>query len=201
MKKKITIFDYGYGNVTSLKNIIVNLGYDVKLFSKNKKNIDILIIPGVGSFSQAMITIKKKKYDKYLKEILKSDTKIIGICLGMQILLSIGYEDKKTKGLNFINGVVKKINFEKKLPLVGFFPVKFKKNFFGLNKFNNFKFYHLHAFECRSVEDKNILGYTYYKNRKYISAIFSKNVLGFQFHPEKSKKAGLLLFKKLLNQI
>jgi imidazoleglycerol phosphate synthase glutamine amidotransferase subunit HisH len=96
-RKIVTILDYGLGNVTSLVNSLKYLNYEVNFFSKKKKDIQILIIPGIGSFDNALKILKKKKYIPLIKRLIRNNVKIIGICLGMQILLSLGYENKKKK--------------------------------------------------------------------------------------------------------
>ena len=127
MKKiKVNILDYGFGNIKSLSNCLKFLNFEVSFYSKNKNNFDILIIPGIGSYNNAMKKLGKINFLKTIKK-LKKKKKIIGICLGMQIMLDVGYENQKTKGLGLIKGQVSKIKFEKKLPLVGYFPVKFLK--------------------------------------------------------------------------
>ena len=202
MKKKITILDYGLGNITSIVNALNFLKYDVEFFSNNKKDIDILIIPGVGSFDNAMKIIRKKKYFSKIKMLTKTNTKIIGICLGMQILLSIGFEGKKRKGLNLIAGKVPKIDFEKKLPLVGYFPVDFKNdNHFNLKRFNKKKLYHIHSYAPKMVDSKNCFGFSKFNGNTYLSAIYKKNIVGFQFHPEKSGKIGIELLNHIIKNI
>ena len=202
MKKiKVNILDYGFGNIKSLSNCLKFLNFEVSFYSKNKNNFDILIIPGIGSYNNAMKKLGKINLIKTIKK-LKKEKKIIGICLGMQIMLDVGYENQKTKGLGLIKGQVSKIKFEKKLPLVGYFPVKFLKNkLISLTNFNMNKFYHVHSFEAKSVSVKNVLAYIYYNNYKYISAVYSDNLIGFQFHPEKSGIIGIRLLKSIINQL
>ena len=130
MKKKIkvAILDYGFGNIKSLSNALNHIGYEVSFFTKNKENFDILIIPGVGSFNNAIKKLKKVKFADRLKNLIFKKKKFIGICLGMQIMLDIGYENKKTNGLGLIKGKVSKIKFEKKTSTSWLFSCKiFKK--------------------------------------------------------------------------
>ena len=204
MKKKIrvAILDYGFGNIKSLSNALNYIGYEVSFFTKNKENFDILIIPGVGSFNNAIKKLKKVNFANRLKNLIYKKKYIIGICLGMQIMLDIGFENKKTSGLGLIKGKVSKIKFEKKLPLVGYFPVKFfKKKNIDLTAFNMKKFYHIHSFEAKSVSSKNRLSNSIYDNKEYLSSILDDNFVGFQFHPEKSGEIGIKLIKNTIFQL
>ena len=121
--KKICILDYGLGNIRSSYNSIKIINSDVSYYSeiKKNKNFDILFIPGVGSFNKASKILKNNGYFKNNRKSKKDENiKIVGICLGMHILFSEGYEDGRSVGLNFIKGSVRKIeNTNLKLPNIG----------------------------------------------------------------------------------
>ena len=160
MSKEIIIIDYGLGNILSLKNTLEFLGFKVNYLSANpKKKSDIYIIPGVGSFKKAMKLIKKKKIDIFINKLVQKKTPIIGICLGMQIMGSWGYEDGKTKGLGLIDFSIKKLPTESKkskLPNIGWKNVNFSfKKFSIFKKFNNKKFYFVHSFAIQKLK-KNL---------------------------------------------
>ena len=108
MKKRVTIIDYGVGNLLSLKMSLEHLGADVTI--TRDKNLIInsshIILPGVGAFSKAMNLIKKYKINEYLMESKKKGSYILGICLGMQLLTTSSEEFGFTEGLNFIEGEV-----------------------------------------------------------------------------------------------
>ena len=200
--KKIAILDYGLGNILSLKNSLNYLGFDNFLLSTNpKKAFDCLIIPGVGSFSHAMKLIKKDKLD-LINKTKEREILIIGICLGMQILTSKGFEGGKTKGLSLISGLTSKLNRKEnnKLPRVGWKKTFFKNNDCFFSEFNNEKFYYIHSFKTEIKKKTDIIGHSFYGNKKIISAINKKNIFGFQFHPEKSGEVGLELIKRLLQK-
>ena len=106
--KKICILDYGLGNIKSLYNSLQKIGYKPQFYSENNStNYDIVFIPGVGSFSEASKLLNNHKLDLFLK--VKKNSYIFGICLGMQILFSKGFENGESKGLDLINGQVKLI--------------------------------------------------------------------------------------------
>ena len=121
--KKITLLDYGMGNVQSLFNAIKFIGYDPEFFSETKRiNSNICFIPGVGAFNHAMQLLKKENIINMILEFSKNQNNLlIGICLGMQILFEESTENKNTKGLNLIKGKVVKLSEQKinRLPNVG----------------------------------------------------------------------------------
>lgn len=200
---KICILDYGIGNIFSLKNILkkndINFTY-----SRSKKDIlnaTHLILPGVGSFN---IAIKKLldaiPIDFLNKEVLIKKKPILGICVGMQIMATNGYENTFTSGLNWIKGSVKIIDSKQlSLPQVGWnnlFLKKTKSNI--INKLNNKDFYFLNSYYFDVTNKKNVIAYSKY-GINFPSIIQKKNIIGVQFHPEKSQTAGFQLIKNFIN--
>ena len=124
-KKKITIVDYGMGNILSIQNAINFLGYESSLSEdpKSIKKSELLILPGVGSFKEAMKRLHKLKLVDSIKEnILNNNGKILGICLGMQLLAKNGTEDGKNKGIGLVDGSILSLKNKTKniLPHIGF---------------------------------------------------------------------------------
>ena len=203
----VLIIDYGSGNIKSVYNSIkktlhnFNKTCEVKV-SRNLTEIeraDKIILPGVGSFDQCINRIRKIKD---LEETLKNQVTIkkipfLGICVGMQILADHGYENKKTKGLSWINGDVKPLkNFldntkNLKIPHMGWNSLSIYKNndlFNDITTYDQFYFVHSYFFDIK--HKKNIICNTQYGIN--IPAIVNQdNIFGFQFHPEKSGRSGL----------
>ena len=202
MKKKICILNYGLGNILSLKNAISHLGYKVFYFNPKNLDFDLLIIPGVGSFVKASKIFKQKKLVETIIKISR-EKKVLGICLGMQILMKKGYEIRASNGLGLIDGTVKKIkkNGKIKLPIVGYQSVRFDKKIKFLRKYNNKKFYFNHSYHAITKKKSNNLCYTKYKKNSYIAGLIKKNILGVQFHPEKSGETGLNFLKDVIENI
>ena len=202
--KKITILDYGLGNIRSLKNSLELISNNVCFFSENPKvNFDILFIPGVGSFSKASEILFNKKFSNLIFESNKKGILVVGICLGMHILLTKGFEDGESKGLNLIKGYVDKIPVKnKKLPNIGWRSISFNENkkFNFLKKFSNSKFYFVHSFMSNVKNKDNIISHINYDDIKIPSIIFEKNVLGIQFHPEKSGENGIEFLREIINE-
>lgn len=195
MNKKILILDYGLGNIMSLRNAITKIGFKPYLYSKvkNINSFETMIIPGVGSYNKASILFKEKKLFKTVNKFYTANKKIIGICLGMQLMLNCGYENKKSKGLNLIDGHADIVNNKIKLPIVGWYNTNFYNKEF--KEFSRKKFYYLHSYAPKKVRKKNILCTNKFDKINYISGLIDKNMYGFQFHPEKSGDLGLKLLK------
>ena len=201
--KKICILDYGMGNIRSLENSIKKIGYEVVFFSdKEKIDSNLLIVPGVGAFNTAINIIKKKKIDLKIEEFLSDiHNNLLGICLGKQILYTNGFENEITKGLNLIYGDVNILTENKKykLPNVGWHKINVKNNlgkFNFLNEFNKQKFYFVHSFCGKPNAEKNIFATSEYKDIEFCSiSSNNKNLIGVQFHPEKSGTIGLDFLK------
>lgn len=200
--KNICILDYGVGNIFSLKNILKKSNIN---FTYSKKKEDILnathlILPGVGSFDIAIRKLSESISIDFLnKEVLKKKKPILGICVGMQIMATIGYENTLTNGLGWIEGCVKIID-SKKLPLpqVGWnnLLLSGKKSAImdGIEKKD---FYFLNSYYFDVMNKKDVVAYTSY-GIKFPSIIQKNNIVGVQFHPEKSQRAGLQLVNNFI---
>jgi imidazole glycerol-phosphate synthase subunit HisH len=196
---KICIIDYGMGNIKSVSNAIENLGKEADLISDPKliDNYHIIILPGVGAFKRAMEVLSEKKLDIAIKKAVSNGKKIIGFCLGMQLLFSSSEEFGYSEGLNLINGVVlpfdKEINL--RIPHVGWNTAHSNND-----DFKDFEgdYYYVHSFYCKPSNKNEILFKTDY-GIDFCSAVMKDNqIFGFQFHPEKSQKNGLRLLEKVI---
>ena len=203
----VLIIDYGSGNTKSVYNSVKTILKNFDRFSEVKvsnnlseiKKADKIILPGVGSFDQCMNRIKKiKDLVETLKfQVITKKKLFLGICVGMQILADNGYENKKTKGLSWINGDVKPLkNFittskKLKIPHMGWNNLSFYKSNNLLDEItNDDQFYFVHSYFFDIKNKNNIICDTNYGIN--IPAIVNKeNVFGFQFHPEKSGSSGL----------
>ena len=198
---KIYILNYGLGNIRSIYNAIKKCGYDPKLISKDKIiNCDLLIIPGVGSFSEASKIINKK-FNIIKKLIKENKIFILGICLGMQIMCQKSNENGNYPGLKIFDGEIKKLPKNISSPIIGW-----KKTFFKnlkipfLKKYDKKKFYHVHSYYLSS-NSKDIKGHIVENRLKIPSIIYKKKYLGLQFHPEKSGENGLCILKDIIKFI
>ena len=209
--KYVVILDLNLGNLGSIINVLDFLGINY-IISNNKneiKNYNKLIIPGVGSFNKAMENIEKLGLTKIIEHFFY-EKKIMAICLGLQLLASVSYENTKTKGLNLIKTNVTKFNSENniKIPHVMWNEVYFDKNVNNklsiMNLISNNKMYFNHSFKIDSINTSNLnkdfnIAKTAYYDQEFISAIVSKNFLGVQFHPELSNIKGIEIYRCFLN--
>jgi glutamine amidotransferase len=202
-KKRITIINYGMGNLQSLQNALAHLDVESKVTSNPEeiKVADALILPGVGSFGQAMRNIKKDGLNEVILETTKCrGIPFLGICLGMQLLADSGEEDGSNAGLGLIPGKVVELQLSgMRLPHIGFNSVRSKKANQDIfeNIDENSDFYFIHKFHFKCIDDSNILGVTEYGG-EFVSAIKKENIFGVQFHPEKSQSNGLILLNNFI---
>lgn len=196
----IVIIDYGMGNVKSVEKALNFLNIKTIISDKKKdiNNSTGLILPGVGSFEQGMMNLKQKNLIKILNnEILIKKKPFLGICLGMQLIMEVGYEPKKTKGLGWIKGEVVPIK-NKRLPIphLGWNNV-YSKNEKNLdNIHNNFYFIHSYHVIINEKIDKKFVEYEY----EMVASFCKENIFATQFHPEKSQLAGLKLIQDFFNK-
>ena len=207
----ITVIDYGSGNLksaakaleTAAKNINLNLKVVVTSNPEVIKKSNKIILPGQGSFRDCYLGIKKiSGLEDALNEfVLVKKKPIFGICVGMQLFAKIGYESQETKGFGWIDATVKKINNinkKIKLPHMGWNEIELKKNCF---LFSNVKdkshMYFIHSYEFKTKQKDCIVATTDYGNSVIVS-VEKENIIGTQFHPEKSQKNGLIILENFL---
>ena len=205
-KIKIGLIDLKSHNLFSIMQATKNVGYDVKVIDNYKEiaKKDIIIIPGVGSFKYAMKRLKYLSFDYELKKYISNRNKcLFGICLGMQLLFSSSEEFGFTKGLNFVDGKVKKLQNSKffKVPHVGWNNINILNNKFIPENVLRDKYYFTHSFYCSPKDKKVIHTNTSYSDKIFCSSLVKRNIIGTQFHPEKSGKSGLEIIKNLKNII
>ncbi len=201
----ITIVDYKTGNLGSIQNILKRIGEqsvvtsDKEVIAKATK----LILPGVGAFDTGMRNLIDLDLIGVLnRKVVEEETPVLGICLGMQ-LLSKGSEEGELKGLGWIDALTIRFCFkdsmEYKIPHMGWNFIKQHKPSRLLdNMFNEPRFYFVHSYYFKATEDEDVLTSTEYET-EFTSAVERKNILGVQFHPEKSHKYGMKLLKNFVD--
>jgi glutamine amidotransferase len=202
----ITIIDYDMGNVGSIRNMILRLGGNVKI-SRRKEEIlksDKIILPGVGSFDTGIKNLKKLGLFEILKDISKRKNKfLLGVCLGMQLLTKKSQEGSE-KGLGLIDGETIRFSFNDhrlKIPHMGWNKIKMVKEnklFINLNTHNRFYFVHSYHVKCNDFSD--VSSVTFY-GYDFVSSINKENIYGTQFHPEKSHKFGMIIYKNFIRMV
>lgn len=197
----IVIIDYNCGNIASVANIIKKAGAraeissDPNVISKATK----LILPGVGSFDYGMNQLKQLNLIDPIRDHVNKGKYILGICLGMQ-LMGNRSDEGLSEGLSLVDAEIKRFPESKNLPVphMGWNEVKVQKRneLIAINEFRKFYFVHSYYIKCN---DPEIVLCTTDYGINFASAIAQKNVLGVQFHPEKSHKYGLDLIKSFIN--
>lgn len=198
----IVIIDYGMGNLKSVKNALNYLGIENKI-SKDPEEIrkaDALILPGVGAFPDAMDTIEKLGLDKVIKEETEKGKYLLGICLGMQMLFEKGYEGVEKNGLGLLKGNIIKMKEDKenniKIPHIGWNNLIYNRHDSLIDDIDEGQYvYYVHSYFAQGYNDEDLVAYSEYGSNKIPGLVRNKNVIGAQFHPEKSGTVGLSILK------
>ena len=205
----VTIVDYNSGNISSVIN-------SFKEVSKDKVNIEVtsdldkikssdkLVLPGQGSFKSCVNALNSIDglVDCLNDFAIKKKKPLLGICVGLQMLADVGYEEIETKGLGWISGSVSKIdnhNGKYKLPHIGWNQINILKDskiFKDIE--NNSHMYFVHSYEF-VPKDKNVISATTEYSSKIVCSVEKENIFGTQFHPEKSDKIGLKIIDNFIN--
>ena len=202
IEPKISIIDYGMGNLQSVRNALTQIGYQSEITSDPDSFLqsDALILPGVGAFGEAMSNLDKLQIIGPLKSaVIKHKMPLLGICLGMQLLAEISEEQGDHQGLSLIPGVVRKIPVppNTRLPHIGWNELSIHKKlplFKDIQEDSAFYFVHSFQFLC---ESKYITATTEYGS-DITAAVQSDNIFGTQFHPERSQSKGLHVLRNFI---
>ena len=200
---KVGIIDLGINNIQSISNVYKTIGCKVKLIKKKQKlfNYNIIILPGVGSYKIGMKKLKLLKIQEDLKNFLNksSNNIVIGICLGMQLLFDKSFEFGKTEGMKFIKGNVLPLDIKKckKIPHMSWSKISKYKNNKIFNKFDKKNFYFVHSFFCKPFDNDVVIAKTSHGNFEFASIVKKQNLIGLQFHPEKSGEEGIKVLKQI----
>jgi glutamine amidotransferase len=193
----IAIIDYGVGNLRSVEKAFTSQGIDATVTRDEKvlRGADKLVLLGVGAFGYAMESLRNLNFDQLVLEAAKAGKPIIGICVGLQMMFEEGHEFGSHRGLGLLPGCVIKFPDSVRTPHVGWNQVEFKQDhkFFRDLPDHSF-FYFVHSYYVEPIDQSCVMGETEY-GRRFASICGRDNIIGVQFHPEKSQAAGL----KLLN--
>tara|TARA_B100001027_G_C16251041_1_gene324444 strand:+ start:251 stop:886 length:636 start_codon:yes stop_codon:yes gene_type:complete len=207
----ILILDYGCGNILSLKRALDEIGVE-SLVSNAKEKIlesELIILPGVGAFENAIELLKKHGLFNLILDEVSKKKPLIGICLGMQMLFSKSFEMGEHIGLNIIEGNIEQIDKKSKkkkfkIPHISWNEIYFE-NKENLNKelmdLNQRSFYFLHSFMAYPFYKEHIIAKCKYYDIDVPAIVKKNNIVGFQFHPEKSGMNGLKLLKYTIKDL
>lgn len=203
----IVILDYGMGNLGSHLNMIRKIGCNNVIASsriEDLKSAEKIVIPGVGAFDSGMNNLNHLGLIEILNyKVLEEKTPVLGICLGMQ-LFAMSSDEGENKGLSWIDSKVVRFNFKEKkrslkIPHMGWNTIRLKKKtalFKGMENAEN-RFYFVHSFHMIFDQNDYIVATSNY-GYDFPAVIQKDNIFGTQFHPEKSHKFGIQLYKNFL---
>jgi glutamine amidotransferase len=211
---KVTVLDYGVGNLLSVKRGLEHFGAEVKVTSECRdiQKADRLVFPGVGAFPNAMQTLEKLGLIDPIKVFVKTGKPFMAICLGMQLLMEESGEFQITKGLGMIKGKVTKLpskniqNAHHKVPHIGWSKIQPGKAFSNWNSTllednapHDYAYF-VHSYHVLPLEPATILATTNFNGIEVVAAVKYENITAFQFHPEKSSNAGLKILNRFCNE-
>jgi glutamine amidotransferase len=205
-KSMITIIDYGMGNLGSIANMLKKIGAEAVISSDLSVigRADKLILPGVGAFDSGMKKLHERGLPEILSEkVIAEKTPILGICLGMQLMTKRS-EEGSLPGLGWIDAETIRFRFgvegneDLRVPHMGWntvHPAGEGELFRGMT--DELRFYFVHSFHLVCNDENDIAARTHY-GYNFVSAVRRGNIMGVQFHPEKSHKFGMRLLKNFV---
>lgn len=199
----VVIIDYNVGNLKSVQNAFERIGVETIVSRDHAviRQAKGIVLPGVGTFPVAMDNLKRFDLMTILKERKDAGIPILGICLGMQILFEKGREIKECKGLGFLDGEIRLMEVDEKIPHMGWNELCFHQDHSLIQNIKEKDFvYFVHSYMAY-VPDQELIAYCEYGGEKITAIVAKENVMGCQFHPEKSGEVGkkiLLAFKEMI---
>jgi imidazole glycerol-phosphate synthase subunit HisH len=191
----IAIADYGMGNRRSVEKALAHVGAESTITADHDaiRAADKVILPGVGAFPEAMRNLRAGGLDEVLRERAAAGVPLLGICLGMQLLFESTTEHEGASGLGILRGEVTALKAPR-LPHIGWNLVTLRKSALTAGLGEAAAFYHVHSYACRPADGRDVVGWSEYGER-FASIVERDNVMGAQFHPEKSSRDGLRLLE------
>jgi imidazole glycerol-phosphate synthase subunit HisH len=191
----IKIVDYGMGNLRSVQKAFEKIGADAQVVSSpaDLKGTEKLVLPGVGAFRDAIAELKRTGLDRPVREHIAADKPFLGICLGLQLLFDVSYEDGQWEGLGVLPGKVVRFADQPdlKIPHMGWNSLEFAKPariFEGVPEGSSV--YFVHSYYVVPDDESGVAARTEHGTR-FVSAVAKNNLFATQFHPEKSQSVGL----------
>jgi imidazole glycerol-phosphate synthase subunit HisH len=192
----IAIVDYGMGNRRSVEKALEHVGADPRLTADHAtiRAADGIVVPGVGAFPEAMRRFRAAGLDELIADRVQAGVPVLGLCLGMQLLFDASDEHEGAAGLGLLPGRVRALNAPR-VPHIGWNLVTFERASpltEGLGEAA--AFYHVHSLAPEPSNADDVVGRGEYGER-FVSIVERDNVMGVQFHPEKSSRDGLALLR------
>lgn len=206
MSKKVVVIDYKIGNVFSVCNALSKIGAVPLLSDKPEviANAERVILPGVGAFPKGMENLSMHDLNSPIEAFTKTGRPFLGICLGMQLLMERSTEFGEHVGLGLIKGTVEPLPNRSvtgeniKIPVIGWKNIKIEKNKTNYDLTNLGYYYFVHSFFCKPTIEDNKIAVGDYQGHAITAIVGHDNILGVQFHPERSGADGLLFLQKFV---
>jgi imidazole glycerol-phosphate synthase subunit HisH len=194
----IYIIDYGSGNLRSVQKAFEHVGVaaDVGSDVQAMRGARGLVLPGVGAFGAAMRELDRRGLVDPIRELVLGGTPFLGVCLGMQLLFEASEEDPGVPGLSLLPGDVRRLPPEVKVPHIGWNQIEimhYSELFEGIP--DHAAFYFVHSYVVVPLQPSHVMTVTEYGGRDFVSGVLDKNLMAFQFHPEKSSSLGLRIYR------
>lgn len=194
----IAVIDYDAGNLKSVEKAFESLGFETKVTREKKElmRAEKVVLPGVGSFGDAMANLRKYEMDRVIKDIVAEKKPFLGICLGLQLLFEHSEESPGVEGLGILKGAIRHIPQKEgmKIPHMGWNSLTFQNEGRLFRGIEQAYVYFVHSYYLRAEEESIVKAVTDY-GTKIHAAVEKENVFACQFHPEKSSHTGLQMLK------
>ena len=197
MRGSVSILDYGMANLRSVQKGFEQVGARAEIISEPEQidAADKLVLPGVGAFRDAIATLRERGHDQAIRRYIDSGKPFLGICLGLQMLFDVGYEDGEHRGLGVFRGACVRFDVDEsmrlKVPHMGWNQLMVRKPSPLLRDLpEGCGVYFVHSYHV-TPQDQGVVATTTDYGRPFVSSVWKDNVMATQFHPEKSQKVGL----------
>jgi imidazole glycerol-phosphate synthase subunit HisH len=197
MRGTVAILDYGMANLRSVQKAFEQVGARAEIISKPEQidRADKFVLPGVGAFQDGVATLRARGHDQAIRRHIDSGRPFLGICLGLQMLFDVGYEDGEHRGLGVFRGACVRFTVDSemslKVPHMGWNQLEIRRYAPILSEIpRDAGVYFVHSYHVTTPDDSLVATTTDY-GRPFVSSVWKDNVMATQFHPEKSQKVGL----------
>jgi len=202
---RLVLLDYGIGNIHSVAKALRAAGAEPELTADASavRQADRLVVPGVGAFADCIGALRSRELDAPVVEFIRTGKPFLGICVGMQMLFQESFEFGTHRGLGVLEGTVDRLEEAEgvKIPHIGWNGIEATRDWSGTlldGCASGEKLYFVHSFAVTPANDANRLADARYGSNRICAAIQKENVMGTQFHPEKSGDLGLRILKRFV---
>lgn len=208
MKRRVAILDYGVGNLRSVWHACKRFSKEVEIVSAASEYVPAshVVLPGVGTFNVAISEIRNRKFDELIRKSFQELTPILGICIGMHVLARTGYENGENCGLGIFNAEVRHLSDQgeipsERIPHIGWSRVESLNSslrpakLFGSSHY----YYFAHSYSYAKSQRQDVLSEAVLGKLRIPAVVRTGNVIGVQFHPEKSGTIGLQFLEAFFN--